>query len=162
MRENKYTTKEEIDLIREEIKAAKLNDKNTKFTSARVVRFSIFLVLFILLSSVFISVRLSKYLGETPQIFGYQLYRVQSGSMSPTLKVGTIILSKKPIDTSTLKVGDIVTFHRNRVIITHRIIEVVKNNGVKYRTKGDNTNNSPDTDLLSPEDVKAVFVLKLY
>lgn len=162
MREHKYTTQEEIDLLKEEIKAAKLKNKNTRFTTHNVVSFSAFLIVLSVLCYVLISIIVSKQSGETPQIFGYQMYRVNSGSMSPTLNVGAVILSKIPKDKTKLKVGDIVTFQRDSVIITHRIIEVIENNNIKYRTKGDNPDNSPDIELLSSEDVKAVFIFKLY
>lgn len=164
MREHKYTTQKEIEQLREELKAEKLKGIHPArmFTSAKIASFSVFLVVLIVLFGVLISVLVSKYRGETPQIFGYQFYSVKSASMSPTLKVGSVILSKIPMDASVLEVGDIVTFKHEDAIITHRIIEVIKKDNVLYRTKGDNPDNSPDTDLLLPENVKAVFVLKLY
>lgn len=160
MKDNKYTTEEEIELLRNEIKKAKNNQITNKIT--KKLRFLIYIVILVLLLSTLISVLLSKQSNQIPDIWGYQLYKVQSGSMSPTLPIGSIILSKKPSDASALKVGDIVTFSQNGIIVTHRIIEIVNDNGIKYRTKGDNPSNSPDINLLSPKDVIAVFVVKLY
>ncbi len=160
MKNTKYTTDKEIELLRNEIEEAKRANTNSK--CIKLVKFTIYALIYLLLFSTLISVLLSKYSGETPQIFGYQLYIIKSASMSPTLKTGSIILSKKPTDASSLKVGDIVTFSQAEAIITHRIIEVVKEDSIKYRTKGDNPNNTPDIELLPPQNVKAVFVMKLY
>ena len=160
MRNTKYTTDKEIELLRNELEEAKRI--NIKAKSIKLAKLMIYTLIYLLLFGTLISVLLSKYSGETPQIFGYQIYIIKSASMSPTLKTGSIILSKKPTDASVLKVGDIVTFSQSGVIITHRIIEVVKENSIMYRTKGDNPNNTPDINLLSPENIKAVFVMKLY
>lgn len=160
MKNTKYTTEKEIELLRNELEEAKRTNINTK--SIKLAKFILYALIYLLLFSTLISVLLSKYSGETPQIFGYQLYIIKSESMSPTLKTGSIILSKKPTDASALEVGDIVTFSQAKAIITHRIIEVIKEDSIKYRTKGDNPNNTPDIGLLSPENVKAVFVMKLY
>jgi signal peptidase len=160
MKNTKYTTEKEIELLRNEIEEAKRANINSK--SIKLVKFSVYAIIYLLLFCTLISVLLSKYSGETPQIFGYQLYIVKSASMSPTLQTGSVILSIKPTDASALKVGDIVTFSQSEAIITHRIIEVVKEDGIKYKTKGDNPNNTPDIALLLPENVKAVFVMKLY
>ncbi|QNU65345.1 signal peptidase I [Ruminiclostridium herbifermentans] len=160
MKKNKYTTEKDIELLRIEIEEAKRT--NIKSKRNKLVKFAIYTLIYLLLFSTLISVFISKHSGETPQIFGYQLYIIRSASMSPTLETGSIILSKKPADATTLKVGDIVTFSQAEAIITHRIIEVVNEGSIKYRTKGDNPSNTPDVNLLSPENIKAVFVMKLY
>ncbi len=160
MKNTKYTTDAEIELLRNEIEEAK--SANIKTKSSKLIIFTIYAIIYLLLFCTLISVLLSKYYGETPQILGYQLYIINSESMSPTFKIGSVILSRKPADVSALKVGDIVTFSQAEAIITHRIIEVVNDGGIKYRTKGDNPNNTPDIALLAPENVKAVFVMKLY
>lgn len=48
--------------------------------------------------------------GKTPQVFGYQILRISSGSMSPELEVGDVILSKRVKDVKTLEVGDVITY----------------------------------------------------
>lgn len=162
-RAHKYTTEEEINLLKEEIIEAKANGLKKTVSITRIFSFLIFVVVLLFLSIVFTSVLISKYKGEVPQVFGYQLYRVQTGSMSPTLPIGSIILSKRPENSASLEVDDIVTFEQGGKIITHRIIEVIeKNNVIRYRTKGDNPNNSPDIELLSPKSVKAIFLVKIF
>ena len=69
--------------------------------------------------------------------FGYTLFEVQSGSMSPTINVDDMLLVKI---TNDIKKGDIITYKNEENFITHRVIEA---NGDKIITKGD-SNNSED------------------
>ena len=58
--------------------------------------------------------------------------------MEPTLKVGSIILTKVPKDAAKLKKDDIVTFRTKAgSVVTHRIIEVIagEDGNPQYRTK---------------------------
>lgn len=66
--------------------------------------------------------------------FGYRIYRIGSGSMSPELKVGEYILVKK---NNTYKVGDIITYKSKNSYITHRVVYVKDKNII---TKGDKNN----------------------
>ncbi|HPG92438.1 MAG TPA: signal peptidase I, partial [Clostridia bacterium] len=63
-----------------------------------------------------------------------------------------------------LSVGDIVTFTMtDGRIVTHRIVEVL-NAGTaneSYRTKGDNSINSIDPDILTRDRILAVYLFKL-
>lgn len=77
---------------------------------------------------------------DYPNIFGYTFFEIVSGSMSPTIEKGDMIIVK--IDTN-YKVGDIVSFKDNDSIITHRIIE--KNDNY-YVTQGD-ANNVADNPI---------------
>lgn len=158
MRETKYTTEKEIELLKKEIESAKIRKVSR---AGYVARTTSYVLVLVFLTYILISVIVAKQLNKTPQILGYQVYRVKTGSMIPTLNIGSIILSKVPKNPYTLKEGNIVTFVRGNAVITHRIIEVVKADTVRYRTKGDNPENSPDPELLSPDAVRAVFVLKI-
>lgn len=59
------------------------------------------------------------------RLMGYRVYTVISGSMEPEMSVGDL-LYVKPVDPSTIKVGDDVTFVLNEdlVVATHRVIAV--------------------------------------
>lgn len=62
----------------------------------------------------------------------YKIFLVQSGSMSPSINTGDLVIVKP---TSKYQKGDIVTFSsKNNFSITHRITEI-KNN--EFITKGD-------------------------
>ncbi|WP_273130087.1 signal peptidase I SipW [Bacillus weihaiensis] len=112
---------------------------------------------FALILMVFVVVT-SKASGGEPQIFGYQLKTVLSGSMEPGIKTGSIIAVKPGGDMSRFSEGDVITFKQEEnVLVTHRITETIKNgNQVMYRTKGDN-NDSEDMEPVLSENVVAEY-----
>lgn len=69
---------------------------------------------------------------------GYDVLVVQSGSMEPVYHVGSLIYVKS-VEPEELEVGDVITFELgNGVRGTHRIIEILDNNGeISFITKGD-------------------------
>ena len=73
-------------------------------------------------------------------IFNHYLFRVMSGSMQNTLKVGDYIIVKKSND---YKPNDIITYKNKDIYITHRIVKI---NGDKVITKGD-ANKSEDQEF---------------
>jgi len=81
--------------------------------------------------------------GKVPSILGYSVLQVQTGSMEPEIKTGSIIIVKET-DFNTLKVGDIISFYSNSDNIkgrvnTHRIENLVYGMGSQKVaiTKGD-------------------------
>lgn len=73
-----------------------------------------------------------------PEVFGWHMYNVISGSMEPALKVGSLIYIHEDAPEEVVE-EDIIAFYsslEDRSIITHR---VVKNNVVSgnFQTKGD-------------------------
>lgn len=52
---------------------------------------------------------------------GYQFMIVSSGSMTPTLPVGSLVVVA-PCEYDDLKLGDIVTMNKGGVYLTHRIV----------------------------------------
>ena len=88
---------------------------------------------------------------------GWQFAAVLSGSMVPDFKVGGLVVIK-PVDVSTLKVGDVISFMAPEVsdntAICHRIIAIQYQKGIEYfQTKGD-ANKSPDQFLTPVTNVK--------
>lgn len=88
-----------------------------------------------------------------PRILNVQALIVLTGSMEPALPVGSVAFVEKS-GASEVENGDIITFARpeqaRRVLVTHRVIEVVEGeNGTSFRTQGD-ANNTAD-DWLVPE-----------
>jgi signal peptidase I len=115
-------------------------------------------LLFLLLVVVGSMVVITKFSGGEPQVFGYQLKTVLSGSMEPGIKTGSIIAVKPGGDMTRFKEKDVITFkEKDGKLITHRIIEVIHSgDNILYRTKGDN-NNAADLDPVLSENVIAEY-----
>ncbi len=95
-------------------------------------------------------------------VFGHPVMTVLSGSMSPAIRTGDVIVDDQvtAAQAEHLQVGQIVSFREaagSTTIITHRIIAVHDQNGqVSYVTKGD-ANNAADTPARPASDVVGVF-----
>lgn len=87
------------------------------------------------------------------RLLGYEVLVVQSGSMEPNYHVGSLVYVK-PVDASELETGDVITFELGGGVRgTHRIIEVLDDNGsLSFRTKGDN-NDDADFNPVLPEAI---------
>lgn len=70
-------------------------------------------------------------------LFGYTFFEVATGSMSPTLEIGDVIIVKIDED---VEVNDIIVYCENDNFITHRLIQM---NEEEIIAKGD-ANNSKD------------------
>lgn len=71
--------------------------------------------------------------------FRYKFYDILTGSMSPTINPGSLIIVKE-IDSNEIKEGDIITFKGSSTseLTTHRVVKVIdKNNNIEFQTKGD-------------------------
>ncbi len=85
---------------------------------------------------------------------------ILTGSMEPGIMPGDIVLIKKPQEEAevfALAPGDIITFRRGEITITHRILEVLTDEAgnSSFITKGDN-NDSPDNEIVFPNDIQGV------
>ncbi len=64
-----------------------------------------------------------------------------TGSMKPVLDENSNGIRIKPKSEKDIKVGDIVTFEQNDIMIIHRVVEIREDEeGVYFITKGDNNN----------------------
>ncbi|WP_066399088.1 signal peptidase I SipW [Cytobacillus eiseniae] len=129
--------------------------KVTKVISNLITAFLFMVVVF--MAILVISTKAS---GGEPQVLGYQLKSVLSGSMEPTFLTGSIIAVEKVEGEAKkgLKDGDVITFvDSEERLVTHRIIGI-KTSGehVMYETKGDN-NNAADMDPVLSDNVQAVY-----
>ena len=84
----------------------------------------------------------------------YKLLTVQSGSMEPVIRTGSLVIVQPQ---TTYYIGDVITTSKpadRKVSVTHRIVEVkMKDNKVSsYVTKGD-ANKTADTEERLPEQV---------
>ena len=95
----------------------------------------------------------------------FSLYTIISGSMVPNINVYDVIFDSRVENPKDLKVGDVITFISNNpstngYIITHRIVDVGKNEeGYYYHTKGD-ANQSEDRTPVPFNNVIGKVILK--
>ncbi len=96
----------------------------------------------------------------------YGAYIIVSPSMVPAIHVQDAVIVKN-VAMNRLRKGDIITFtstdsRYSGLIVTHRIIDIEKNEDGKYlfRTKGD-SNNSPDDALVTEDNIHGRVFVKI-
>ena len=98
---------------------------------------------------------------KIPNVFGYKPFIVLSGSMETEIYKGDLIVTKI-VNPENLKVNDVIAFRdAENTVTTHRIIDIVNDDGVVYFiTKGDN-NNSQDQNLVEYQDVEGIYLFRI-
>ena len=70
-----------------------------------------------------------------PQLMGYQVYNVVSGSMEPEIPVGSVIYVQEAAP-ETIEEGEVIAFRSEDSVIAHRVVKNQRVEG-EIRTKGD-------------------------
>ena len=93
--------------------------------------------------------------GRIPDIGGYSIIRITTGSMEPAIPTGTYILVKKT-EPEKIRSGDIISFYSEDPLIynlpnTHRVVRkrMQEDGTYLFETRGDN--NFKDDELQVPE-----------
>jgi signal peptidase len=90
----------------------------------------------------------------------YDFYIVYGGSMSPTVKAGSLAVVG-PQDPGELRVGDIITYRQSEgspLPTTHRISEITEEGDVRYfATKGDG-NQVADQGRIKEDDIEGRLI----
>lgn len=89
---------------------------------------------------------------------GYRTYLVQSGSMEPSIMTGDVIVVQSQ---SNYVLNDVVTFRESAErVVTHRIVEVEKDNReMKYSTKGDANRSGDENTIDDSQIIGKVFLV---
>ena len=138
-----------------------------KGEKVKIVKKILTIVIMIILCSIlFVSgvILINSYVkpNEVPSFFGWKPFIVLSGSMETQIMTGDVAVVKE-IDAKKLKENDIIAFKKDdNMVITHRIIEIIKdeNGDTKYKTKGDN-NNEEDDGVVSPEQIEGIYKFRI-
>ena len=101
---------------------------------------------------------------QVPQVMGFSILRVLTGSMEPEIPENAMLLVRKT-DPETLKAGDVISFYSPDPLLdgalnTHRILRVEREGDrLQFITKGD-ANPAEDQQRVSEDSVvgKVVFV----
>ena len=150
-------------------KLRKIMDNSMKVISWILVAFTVFIMLFTIITVTTVD-------KNDRSIFGHKFYIVQTDSMSKSennadmdvhFNAGDIVIIKNLKDKTNLQKGDIISFMPTNEdsygeTITHMILEVKKDDkgGVEYITYGTNT-STPDKAPVEPEYVLGKYVGKL-
>ena len=79
-----------------------------------------------------------------PSLAGYKPFIVQSGSMEPEIKTGSVVYNNTHAKLEDVKIGDVIVFKTKNTYVTHRVIKI--NNNRTFITKGD----ANETEDLAP------------
>lgn len=97
---------------------------------------------------------------ETPDFFGYKSFVIMSGSMEPTIMTKDAILVKE-VPEEEIKINDIISFNQQGTNVTHRVINIEKENGkIIYHTKGDN-NQTEDREKIIYEQIEGKYQFRI-
>ena len=125
--------------------------KDSRYNSRKLVLYSV--ITFALLTIVLL----------TSGLFTYQALTIGSGSMSPAIEKGDVIILKsmKNEETRKIKKGDVLVYNHDNKIIVHRVIKK-SNNGktISFKTKGD-YNNTKDSWTVKQEDVIGIVKFRI-
>ena len=97
---------------------------------------------------------------KVPDVGGYLPLIVLTDSMHPMIDSGDLIICHT-IDAKDVKVDDVISFFdpagNGTSIVTHRVIEVVEDNGaLSFRTKGD-FNNTEDKEPVPADKLVGIY-----
>ena len=119
----------------------------------------------IIITLVLISVLLSGYFilknkasGDVPNVLGYKLYVVLSGSMEKAIPTGSLVAVQKT-EVKKLVSGDVITFNQidNSKTVTHRIVKIENIDGIlNFTTKGD-ANDTNDIGIVKSDNIIGKF-----
>lgn len=126
------------------------------------ILFGLFLIIIILVLIINFTIIIKNKinLDKIPDFMGYKMFIVLSSSMESEIKIGDLVIVKET-DHKKIKENDIIAFRQEDIVITHRVIEVNKQDGnVIFKTKGDNNNTQDDFIVLS-KDLEGILVFKV-
>lgn len=90
--------------------------------------------------------------GVQPSFLGYKFFVVLTGSMSPTIEVGDLVIVKET-EPEAISVGDVITYSvGNDNVVTHRVKDIVEEERLQFVTQGD-ANNVEDMNPVKHEDL---------
>ena len=81
--------------------------------------------------------------------------------MKPNINKGDVVVIEKTNNYKNIKIGDVLAYKYDNIIIVHRVINILKENDEYYfYTKGDN-NNSEDNFVIYEDMIVGIVNIKL-
>jgi len=78
-------------------------------------------------------------------------------SMLPTLKSGDMVFIKN--GTKGIKIDDIIIFRTGSGLVGHRVVDIIKNPTLMFRTKGDNNKEADDWIMAYQVKGKIIYII---
>lgn len=137
-------------------------DKKVNFSIFGIIK-TIFFIICIILLIIGMSIiyKANKHPDKVPDIFGIKPFIVLSGSMETEIYTGDLAFVEIT-DTNTIKTNDIIAFrNEENTVTTHRVVDIIEENGqLFFKTKGD-ANNIEDASLVSTDAVEGKYIGKI-
>ena len=99
----------------------------------------------------------------TSGVFKYYFLSIGSGSMSPNINKGDVVIVKKvnEDELNEIKSGDVLVFRQDDRVVVHRVIEVrVEDDQYSFITKGDN-NDEEDNWVITGDMIIGTTTLRI-
>lgn len=133
----------------------KIKSKNLR----RTIISSVTTFLIFILTVYFLLIMYGK-ISQNNNKFQLNSFVVISGSMEPTLNINDLIFNVK-VKEEKIKKGDIISFSEGNNVVTHRINNIIKENGqIYYETKGDN-NPNVDEKMTEYDKIVGRYIFKI-
>lgn len=97
----------------------------------------------------------------TSGYFKYYALSIATGSMSPEIQIGDVVIVEKIENKNELKEGQVIAFNYHGVTVVHRLVEIVEEKGENYYyTKGDD-NKGKDNYIVYEDMIIGKIVVKI-
>jgi len=97
----------------------------------------------------------------TSGYFRYYTIAIASGSMTPNIYKGDVVIIDKKLNYDDLKVGQVIAYKYNSVIIVHRLVQIENvNDEFYYYTQGD-ANNTIDNYIIYEDMIIGVVKFRI-
>jgi len=93
-------------------------------------------------------------IGILPTLLGCRFEAIRSGSMSPALDTGSLVITR-PVNPYSIDIGDVIAYHpptNPDILVVHRVAGIDNGSPLSFRTKGD-ANNSLDSYMVPAESI---------
>ena len=97
----------------------------------------------------------------TSGYFYYHAIVIASGSMTPNIRKGDVVVIEKIKDKKNIEIGEVLAYKSNNIIVVHRIVKKIRVDGqVYYYTKGD-ANNLVDNYKIEENQIIGIVNIKI-
>ena len=94
-------------------------------------------------------------------LFKYYAIAIATGSMRPNIQVGDVVIVDQHYDYKKLKIGDVIAYKYDGIIVAHRLCDIVViDDDYYFYTKGD-ANEERDNYIIYPNTIVGIIKKKI-